>query len=142
MSVIADLVREAFDWLEEEGFRWVGEEDHLPLYSISTYERGQLAVRVHWDGRDHATWTVLARGSGRVRSAPGRQLGLGHLEPGGPSAVLLPDPELDPAPLRAALERDSRLLRTRGAALLRGEQQAWAELAALQEANMREVSGE
>ncbi len=39
MSIIATLVREAFHWLEDEGFRYVGEEDRLPSYAISTFER-------------------------------------------------------------------------------------------------------
>lgn len=133
MSIIATLVREAFHWLEDEGFRYVGEEDRLPSYAISTFERGPISVLVHWDGRDHATWTVLGRGHRRLRRLPGRQLGLGHLDKGGgPSTVLLPDPGNDPGPLRAALEWDSELLRTRGASLINGDREAWADLARLQ----------
>lgn len=138
--MIAKLVREAFSWLEGEGFRLVGEEDHLPYYSISTFERRPVAVLIHWDGRDRAIWTVLARDSRRLRGLPGHQLGLSHLDSGGPPAVLLPDPAIDPEPLRIALEWDARLLRERGAALLKGQREPWADLAHLQDLHTREAT--
>ncbi len=142
MSVIGELVREAFGWLEDEGFRYAGEEDRLPWYSITTFERGPIAVLVHWDGKDHATWTVLARGHRRLRWLPGRQLGLSHLDAGGgPTSNMLPDPGADPTPLAKALAWDSDLLRTRGGRLLSGEKSAWAELARLQEAHMKDITG-
>lgn len=138
MSLIAQLVRDAFRWLEDEGFRYVGEEDRLPSYATSTFERGPIAVVVHWDGRDHATWTEVGRGHRRLRWLPGRQLGLSHLrEAGGPSAIALPDPSTDPGPLRTALERDSTLLQARGAALIKGDREAWADLARLQKMHFR-----
>jgi hypothetical protein len=128
-----ELVREAFRWLEDEGFRYVGEERPVPRYTVSTFERGPIAVLVHWDGTDGITHTVLARGHRWFRWRPGRQLGLSHLDPSArPAEAVLPDPTIDPAPLRDALAADSRLLRTRGAGLLTGERAAWAELAQLQ----------
>lgn len=139
MSIVGTLAREAFQWLEDEGFRYVGEEARAAPDSISIFERGPIAVLVHWDGRDRMTWTVLARGHRNLRWLPGRQLGLGHLGSGAPDADLpLPDPAVDPEPLRKALAWDSRLLRTRGASLLNGERAAWADLEQLQKAHLRE----
>lgn len=136
MSRIADLAREAFHWLEVSGFRYAGEEDRLPSFAVSTFKRGGIAVRVHWDGRDHASWTTLTRGHRLRRPLPGRELGLGHLSGGGPPSVGLPDPAVDPEPLKAALGWDSRLLREQGAALLAGHHDAWMALAGLQDEHM------
>jgi hypothetical protein len=110
----------------------------LPWSSTSTFERGPIAVLVHWDGRDGMTWTVLARGHRRLRWVRGRQLGLGHLDPDRALAdSVLPDPTVDPGPLRKALASDSSLLRTRGAGLLNGDRAAWAELARRQRSRRR-----
>jgi hypothetical protein len=142
VTVFGELVREAFSFLERDGFRFLGETAHLPAYAHCTYERKPIRVRVHWDGLDRASWTVLGRRHPTLRFLPPREVGLGHLDPEGESEVDLPHFDGDPEPLREALRRQAGLLESRGAALLSGDRQAWATLERRQQENMRKWTGE
>ena len=136
MSWFGALVREAFAFLEEQGFESQGEEDQLPQFSHVTYARGPISIRVIWDGRDRACWTVM------IRRRRGRQeeLGLGHLHPDGESSLMLTGPEDDGHAVRMALERQADVLRGPGRALLDADREAWASLRRRQQEHFRAMA--
>jgi len=112
--------------LGDEGFTYKGEDDNLPLSSEVTFRRGRVSVTVIWDGRDRFVFTRLGLTPGYLPFRA-RGVGLGLLDSAGESALGLPLYETDPEPITSALTSQAALLRTKGASLLAGDSDAWAD---------------